>query len=229
VINAIAECRTTFSGLRLNLGSVGLAFTPFEIKSITSLRILNLRNNALTMFPSDIPAALNELEELNLAQNALTYLPENISAMSNLRNLSLSKNKLSALPMGLFQLPQLQILRLDNNLLNEVPGQIGDLSVLHTLILNNNNIRKIPTRATELKFLTKVDLSENPIDSCPPTIQVMHQKNELLLHKGKRRGLIKRSHVLKKTMDEQLENILMQEERDNEAAEALEARRKAAM
>ena len=90
---------------------VAQAFIPFEVKSLSSLRILNLRNNRLTMFPSDICAALNELEELNLAQNEITYLPENISALSNVRKLILSKNKLSALPMGVFNLPALQELR----------------------------------------------------------------------------------------------------------------------
>lgn len=81
---------------------------------------------------------------------------------------------------------------------------------------------------SELKFLSKVDLSSNPIDNCPPNIMLLHQKYELLLHKKKRRGLIKRSHVLKKTMDEQLERILLKEEKEiEEGKEMEEDRRKA--
>jgi hypothetical protein len=45
---------------------------------------------------------------------------------------------------------------------------------------------------------------------------VLHQKNELLLQKGKRRGLIKRSYLLKRTMDEQLEQILLKEDEEAE-------------
>jgi len=52
------------------------------------------------MFPSDVCAALNELEELNLAQNEIAYLPENISAMSNLKKLQLSKNQLKEVRGG---------------------------------------------------------------------------------------------------------------------------------
>jgi len=224
VINAVAECRTTHGGIRLNLGSAALAFVPFEIKQLTDLKILNLRNNALTMLPSDVCAALNDLEEVNLSQNELTYLPENISAMSNLRSLALSRNKISVLPSSLFGLPALQVLRLDNNLLTELPGQVGDLHALHTLILNDNHIRRMPIRCSELKFLSKVDLSNNPIDFCPPNVLVLHQKNELLLHKGKRRGLIRRSHLLKKTMDDQLEAILLKEDEEREVWETQNAK-----
>ncbi len=216
VLLAVAECNARFGGIKINLGSKGLAYVPFEVKGLTDLKVLNMRNNHLTMLPSDICAALNDLEELNLMSNDLTYLPENISALSNLRKLNLSKNKISDLPMGLFALPALQELRLDHNLLTEFPGQVGDLSVLSTLTFSNNNIHKLPIRLSELKFLTKVDLSNNPIDTCPAQIMLLHQKNELLLHKSKRKGLIRRSHILKKTMDEQLENILAQEANDLE-------------
>lgn len=100
--------------------------------------------------------------------------------------------------------------------------------MLNTVLLNNNFLKKIPDRMAELKFLSKVDLSENPIEHCPPNIMLLHQKYELLLHKKKRRGLIKRSHVLKKTMDEQLERILLKEEQDIiEGKELEEDRRKA--
>ena len=100
--------------------------------------------------------------------------------------------------------------------------------MLNTVLLNNNFLKKIPDRMAELKFLSKVDLSENPIENCPPNIMLLHQKYELLLHKKKRRGLIKRSHVLKKTMDEQLERILLKEKQDIiEGKELEEERRKA--
>jgi len=118
--------------------------------------------------------------------------------------------------MGLFGLPALQELRLDNNMLTELQGQIADCHVLRTVVLSNNFLKNIPMRMYELKFLTKVDLSGNPIDQCPPNIMLLHQKNELLLHKNKRKGLIKRSHVLKKTMDNQLEKILMEEAKEME-------------
>ncbi|GMI36745.1 hypothetical protein TrRE_jg9652 [Triparma retinervis] len=217
IVNALADCKARLGGIRLNMGSMNLAFVPFEVKALTDLRILNLRDNKLTMFPSDVCAALNELEELNLAQNELAYLPENISAMSNLKKLQLSRNQLKELPMGLFGLPALQEIRLDNNLLTNLQGQIADCHVLRTVVLSNNFLKIIPHRMAELKFLVKVDLSGNPIDQCPPNVMLLHQKNELLLHKNKRKGLIKRSHVLKKTMDDNLERILLEEQKGIDA------------
>ena len=212
IIQALQECQGKWGGIRLNMGSMRIAFLPFEVKTLVDLKILNLRNNRLTMFPAELCAALNDLEELNLGQNLLTYLPENLSALSNLRKLILQDNRINILPMGIFGLPVLQELRLDNNLLtDELPGQIADLSVLNTLTLSNNHLRKLPTRMDELKFLTRVDLTNNPIEVCPPSITLLHQKNELLMFKSKRKGLIKRCMILKATNASQLELVLQEE------------------
>jgi len=218
IIDAVAQCHSKFGGIRINLGGLNLAFIPFEVKTLSDLRILNLRSNKLTMFPSEFCTALNSLEELNLSQNEITYLPENLSALSNLRKLDVGWNKVAELPMGVFDLPALQELRLQNNLLKNIPGQIGDLHALHTLILKGNYVKEIPPGCAELKFLTKVDLSDCPVEQCPPNIMILHQKNELLLQKSKRKGLIARAHILKKTMDEQLEVILKEEEKEIEEA-----------
>ena len=121
--------------------------------------------------------------------------------------------------MGVFDLPALQELRLQSNLIKHIPGQIGDLHALHTLVLKGNYIKDIPHRAGELKFLAKVDLTDCPIENCPPGIMLLHQKNELLLQKSKRKGLINRAHVLKRTMEEQLEVILKEEAKEIEEYE----------
>ena len=217
IINAVAQCNSKFGGIRINLGGLNLAFIPFEVKSLTDLRILNLRSNNLTMFPSEFCTVLNSLEELNLSQNAITYLPENLSALSNLRKLDVSWNKVAELPIGVFDLNALQELRLQGNLLQKLPGQVGDLHALHTLVLKGNYIKEIPLRCAELKFLTKVDLTDCPIENCPPGVMLLHQKNQLLLQKSKRKGLISRAHILKKTMDEQLSTILKEEAKEIEA------------
>jgi len=166
------------------------------------------------MFPSEFCICLQDLEELNLSQNQITYIPENISAFSNLRKISVGWNKLTELPMGIFDLAALQELRAENNMIRVIPGQVGDLHALNTLVLNHNFISVIPLRCAELKFLVKVDLSENPVEICPSSILLLHQKNELLLQKSKRKGLIKRSILLKKTINEQLDSILAEEKKE---------------
>ena len=146
------ECHNKHGSIRLNLSSLKLTYLPFEVKGFTDLKVLNLRNNKLTIFPSELCAALYELEELNLSQNEITYIPENISSLSNLRKLSLSKNKIVELPMGIYNCPALQELRADYNLLTNISGHIGDLTLLHTLVLSNNHIRIIPNRAVVSKM-----------------------------------------------------------------------------
>jgi len=54
IVDAVAQCHGKFGGIRINLGGMNLAFIPFEVKSLADLRILNLRSNNLTMFPSEV-------------------------------------------------------------------------------------------------------------------------------------------------------------------------------
>lgn len=58
IIEAVAQCHGKFGGIRINLGGLNLNFIPFEVKSLTDLRICNLRNNSLTMFPSEVRLVL---------------------------------------------------------------------------------------------------------------------------------------------------------------------------
>ena len=44
----VANCHSKFGGIRINLGSLNLAFIPFEVKTLKDLRILNLRNNKVS-------------------------------------------------------------------------------------------------------------------------------------------------------------------------------------
>ena len=153
ILAKFEESHNKHGSIKLNLSSLKLTYIPFEVKGFTDLKVLNLRNNQLTIFSSELCACLYDLEELNLSQNEMTYIPENISSLSNLRKLVLSKNKIVELPMGIYSCPALQELRADNNLLTGISGHIGDLTLLHTLVLGNNHIRQIPNRTVVSIFL----------------------------------------------------------------------------
>jgi hypothetical protein len=60
----------------------------------------------------------------------------------------------------------------------------------------------MPKRAGELKFLANVNFSGNDMDKCPANIWIINQKNELLLSKSKRKGLIFRALLLQRILDE---------------------------
>jgi len=116
--------------------------------------ILDLRNCALTRFPSSVFSAVDHsywsmLKKLNLCGNKIGYLAPQLGKVIGLKWLSLADNQLRALPSGLIEVTSLKTLHLEHNQLRALPEEIGKLSLLRSLYLHCNRITKIPANLPE--------------------------------------------------------------------------------
>ncbi|KAL7013585.1 hypothetical protein ACKWTF_015477 [Chironomus riparius] len=114
----------------------------------TSLLILRLESNLLTIFNANWFNGINEtLQMLTIRNNSITSLPEN--AFENLRNLQeleIGFNDLPDMPANIFQgLSNLLFLSLSNcNIRDLKAAWFNDLTSLGSLFLNYNHLTSIP-------------------------------------------------------------------------------------
>eukprot|EP01107_Rhizomastix_libera_P018159 TRINITY_DN9121_c0_g1_i1.p1 TRINITY_DN9121_c0_g1~~TRINITY_DN9121_c0_g1_i1.p1 ORF type:complete len:680 (+),score=199.24 TRINITY_DN9121_c0_g1_i1:241-2040(+) len=107
---------------------------------MASLRKLSLRNNLITVVPSEI-SSLGALQELDLSHNKIAELPASISLMASLRSCFVNDNHIEAV----FSFPQsLTELNIRNNkLAGLVPECITSLKQLNMLNITGNHISGI--------------------------------------------------------------------------------------
>ena len=108
---------------------------------LTSLKLLNLRENELVSLPAGVFSGLEALELLSLSGNALVSLPAEVfSGLEALELLYLYSNQFSELPAGVFSgLEALELLRLYDNDLTSLPdGVFSGLTALTDLKLGDN-------------------------------------------------------------------------------------------
>jgi len=143
---------------------------PLEIGSLKNLEILNLSKNALTTFPGEVAAGLENLRELFLANNKITpTLPPEMGVCKRLRILSLSNNKISSLPEEMGSMSELEEVFIVKNVLTSMPESIGGWTSVTTINLSENKgLKKLPegiSSLTKLAFLfldkTKVVLERH--------------------------------------------------------------------
>ncbi len=115
--------------------------------NLTSLRILHLNNNNISIIEPDAFARLESLQNLQLRQNAISVLRSG------------TFNNLWALTK----------LLIDHNRLREIPGEIfKDLGNLKSLHLNDNELTLIPNDTfNAMTKLTTLDISRNPLHEFP--------------------------------------------------------------
>lgn len=122
----------------LDLGDNHLTYFPSEIFNFHKLKILSLENNALTTISSGI-SKLNDLAILNIADNHLETLPHEIVELHNLTLLNAAKNLLQCIP-SLSGMKNLEHLYLEYNQLSQIPYYDG-LPSLKILCLQNNRFK----------------------------------------------------------------------------------------
>ena len=137
-----------------------------DIFSLTTLRVLELRNNQLTSLLPQI-SQLQNLEILGIAENLLNTLPTAICTLSKLTFLNLSSNRFTHIPQALFKIPNLRELFLNKNFpgIEVIPVDFEKLEKLTALHLRGNKIRSIEADFRKFKSLKNLNLSENPIKS----------------------------------------------------------------
>lgn len=107
-----------------------IPFLPLEFYLLLSpkLRVLDLHNNHLSFFPSNLGTCSN-LESLNLSFNSIKFIQlKDILMLSSLRHLLLEDNKLSFLPPALGELTNLEALEISGNPLILPPLEFRDSS-----------------------------------------------------------------------------------------------------
>lgn len=145
--------------------SVSLHRVDLRILCISSLRFLDLSNNAIGALPDgmkDLPLA-----ELKLAGNKLAEFPGALcggALAGSLRLLDLARNGLARLPHAFPLLKQLVHLRLDCNELRSLPRTIGKMPSLKFLSASGNKLTVLPPTFPRLS-LESLDLFGNPFAS----------------------------------------------------------------
>lgn len=120
---------------------------PLEVYLLLtpSLRVLDLRNNQLIFFPTNL-GACSKLESLNLSFNSIKFIQlKDLLKLSSLRKLLLIDNKLSILPPALGDMTNLETLDIIGNPLVLPPTDFRDnyktnIRELQTYLVSNRSI-----------------------------------------------------------------------------------------
>jgi leucine-rich repeat protein SHOC2 len=151
---------------RLELIGYGIEDFPPELCQLTTLEVLNLRNNVMTEIPNKF-TCLSQLSYINFSQNRFKLFPSVIAHLHHLVGLDFSFNFLSDWPQELFQLSQLVSLNLSYNFLKRIPDRIASFSHLRVFLIHGNQVNYVPRSFYFLTKLTALNLS------CNPTLQVI--------------------------------------------------------
>jgi len=156
------------------------------VENFKKLRVLNVSNNNISIFPDWI-GTLTSLEELYFDADFFTkrilkldVLPAAISQLQNLRILSLRDQVIHGLPDAFCTLKKLRQLDMRNNALEVLPDNFGDLSSLDSLDLKVNLLTKLPASFAQLKQLSCLDISLNETLNVDEVFLKLAQLNSLI-------------------------------------------------
>jgi Leucine-rich repeat (LRR) protein len=135
---------------------------PATLKNLQNLKVLDLRNNPLQMFPSQL-TELFKLEELHVSNCQLANLPDSFAKLQQLKTLDLSNNRFEVLPSCIMKLRNLCKLYLSDGCLQNLSGEIKNLVNLERLQLTSNELALLPEGLFELVNLKKLYLNDNKL------------------------------------------------------------------
>jgi hypothetical protein len=163
VDNIPEEIRNLTGLFDLSLKDSRLTSLPDSISRLIHLKGLVINNTGLDTLPDSI-VRLTNLEKLDLDRNLLTTLPETIGNLTNLTYLYVSNNYLEVLPNSIGDLRKLRYLYLDNNELESLPNSIGNLTNLADLFFEFNRFYSLPNSIFKLTNLFRIHLKNNPYE-----------------------------------------------------------------
>ncbi|KAL5709935.1 Plant intracellular Ras-group-related LRR protein 8 [Ranunculus cassubicifolius] len=175
--NYIQEVPAKISGLssiqKLLLNANDLVDECFSWEGVVVLKcltVLSLSQNSLTTLPSSLKS-LSSLRELDVANNKLTSLPVEIGYLRQLQILKANNNRITVVPFCIGNCSSLIEIDLSSNLLVEFPETVGQLRNLKALHLRNNGLRSLPSTLFKLcTMLSTLDLHGTEI-----TVDVVRQ------------------------------------------------------
>uniref|UniRef100_A0A8R7PMU1 non-specific serine/threonine protein kinase n=2 Tax=Triticum urartu TaxID=4572 RepID=A0A8R7PMU1_TRIUA len=138
---------------------------PAAISNISSLELIDLRDNLFTEPIPDSIAMLENLVDLDLSHNdMLGPIPAQMGMLRSLGQLLLEANKFSgSIPSSFGNLSFLQNIDLSNNKLGStIPPSLFRLNKLITLDVSHNSIDgALPDNVSGLRQIDQIDLSSN--------------------------------------------------------------------
>lgn len=147
---------------------------PFWVKTLTSLKKLNLRRNKISSltrkFSSGFYSQLLSLEELILDRNLITDIPNSLEDLINLNKLSLTNNILKHLSISFDKLIKLEHLNLNHNHLENLPETLTGCSKLFYMDLSYNTLQSLPVTLGKLSRLEFLSASFNQLTALPDSI-----------------------------------------------------------
>ncbi|KAL4888561.1 leucine-rich repeat protein [Aspergillus ambiguus] len=158
----------------LDLRENSLTTVPDDIAELSSLRVLNVSNNQLTSLPLDCLSKL-PLRDLHSPRNRLsgTLIPRSVSKFETLQNLDVAGNSLTALSENdTLELPNLQYLSISINRVQLLPD-VSSWQSLLTLSAEDNRLSAFPEGFTQLKNIRNVDFTGNDISKLDERIGLM--------------------------------------------------------
>ncbi|RHY33285.1 hypothetical protein DYB32_001752 [Aphanomyces invadans] len=177
----LEKCENITAGHELNLADLHLTTVPSQILNMSSLRVMNLRNNNLASLPIEFVECFPLLEVVNLAQNHLTHLPPDMGSLQKLRKLFAQSNQLRSLPLSLTGCTKLVELFVQHNRIQDIPDEFALLSSLQVLSIAHNELKTLPKGLHALVKLKVVDLSGNPdLTDVPENIRRLHDRHAVL-------------------------------------------------
>jgi len=168
----------------LNLSNRKLTSLSSVIGKITSIQSLILKNNNLTVLPTEL-IYLKKLKSINLGCNRFFQLPCVFEHTQSITILHLFNNLITELdPKALCGLKNLKYLNLNNNQLKFIPTEINRLPYLEVLSLDNNEITELPTETCQLSKLTELNINCNKLQRLPDKIAFLKDLKKLRARKN---------------------------------------------
>lgn len=157
---------------------------PLSLKNLRQLELLDLRNNPLSTFPSQLTTVVH-LQELHVNNCNLSCLPDQLDHLQQLSVLDLSNNSFTTLPLCVTKLQNLVTLYMSDAKLETLCKEIKNLVKLERLQLTNNQLKTLPDELFELVNLKKLHMNINQLSSLDDKVGDLVNLEYLVLDRNK--------------------------------------------
>lgn len=177
------NCRSLSSLTVLDIRNNLVREIPSTLFASTPLlQILQLDNNRLEEIGGDVHE-LARLETLTASGNRISNIPWRIYKLTCLRTLALSRNCITSLPRNKYtdapefgKLVRIESVDLSYNCIAEIGDEIGDCVELRVLRLDGNRLTALPDSLGQCRRLDELSVANNALREIP-SMAIKHLSN----------------------------------------------------